>query len=246
MIKNPFKKIVHTDYTYLISKEEPLSYTTESYQKMIINLEYANIDNKYKVIQFTSTLEGEGKTTTIANLAYLLGQRQKKVLVLDLDLRRSKVHRVFDVANVDGLNDFLLDKITMEQMINHSSKIGVDYIVTGEKTTSITNILTSDKLSKLILELKEQYDYILVDAPPVLAVSDSLLIAKNVDGIINVVAEGRAIKKDVKEAYATLKKLSTPIIGSILTQVKISKKSYSYYGYYEDEAIDWYTYSYYT
>ena len=86
--KRVFKKKRVEDYTYVIAKEEPLTYVTENLQKTILNLEFANVDNKYKIIQVTSTVQSEGKTTILSNLAYLLAQRGKKVLVVDLDLRR--------------------------------------------------------------------------------------------------------------------------------------------------------------
>lgn len=238
-IFNIGKRRIKEDYTYIIAKEQPFSYTTESYQKAIINLEYANIDNKYKVLQFTSTLEGEGKTTTIVNLAYLLAQRGKKVLLMDLDLRKSKLHRVFNVPNDKGLNNYLLDKIQIDELVQRDEELNLDFIVTGERTTSITNILTSKKLEELIKDLKEEYDYVLVDSPPILAVSDSLFITKLVDGIVTIVAQNRAVKKDIKEAYSALRISGTPVIGSILTQVKFNKREYAYYTYeQEDDMFD--------
>ena len=142
-------------YEYVVTKEQPLSYATESFQKFLINLDYVNIDGNYKVIQFTSTLASEGKTTFITNVAYLLGQRNKKVVIVDLDLRRPKVNRVFEVPNKDGLTDYLSGKIPFDVMLNKKhDKMGVDYIVAGEKTTAITNVLQANKLKDLIEKLR--------------------------------------------------------------------------------------------
>ena len=215
-------------YNYIVTKEQPLSYTTESFQKVLINLDYVNIDGNYKVIQFTSTLASEGKTTFISNLAYLVGQRGKKVILVDLDLRKPKVNRVFDVPNHDGLTDYLSGKITYEKLIQRSDELGVDYIVSGEKTTAIINVLEANKLTELLKKLREEYDLVLLDTPPVIAVSDALYIAKNADGVIFMVAQNIAKKALVKEAVQTLKRNNVNIIGTILTQVDLKRGEYGY------------------
>lgn len=218
-------------YDYVVAKEQPMSYATESLQKTIINLEYANVDKKYTTIQFTSTLMGEGKTTTLMNVAYLLQQRGKNVLIVDLDLRRPKIHQIFNNANTKGLNDYLLDNISKDELINKSNDFNLDYIVTGTKTDAISNVLNSKKLNELIKSLKEQYDYVLIDTPPVLAVSDSLTISSFVDGVIYIVSQDYALKKDVKDGVQTLRRTNPNIIGAIMTQVKV--KGLKYYEYYE-------------
>lgn len=215
-------------YDYIVTKEQPLSYTAESFQKVIINLDYVNIDGKHKVIEFTSALASEGKSTFVSNIAYLLGQKNKKIILLDLDLRKPKMHRVFNAPNKNGLTDYLSGKIEYNQLIKHSDEIGIDFIVTGEKTTAVVNVLEADKMRDLIQKLRETYDYVLLDAPPVIAVSDALYIAKNADGVIFIVAQGIAKKSLVKEAIQTLKTNHVPIIGTVLTQVSLKNSSYGY------------------
>lgn len=225
-------------YDYLVTKEQPLSYTAESFQKIIINLDYANIDQTIKVVQFTSTLASEGKSTFVSNLAYLLGQKNKKVILLDLDLRKPKMQRVFNVPNKDGLTDYLAGKISYENLIQHSKDFEFDFIVAGEKTTAVINVLESSKMKELIAKLRENYDYVLLDTPPVIAVSDALYVARNTDGVIFIVAQGVAKKSLVKEAIQTLKTNNVHIIGTVLTQVNLKSGEYGYgydYSYkYED------------
>lgn len=229
--KNILKKAREEDYTYLVAKEQPLSYVTENLQKTILNLEFANVDGNYKVIQFTSTVQSEGKTTLVSNLAYLLAERGKKVIVLDLDLRRPKIHRVTGVPNDNGLNDYLLGEKDLNEIIRGTNGLNIDYIVTGKETTAINNALTSNKLKDLIAKLREDYDYVLLDTPPTHVVSDSYYIAKMVDGIIYVIGQNIAKKQDLKRAFNELKKTNTPIIGAIMSQVKIKKtEKYYYYG----------------
>ncbi|MFA6800937.1 MAG: CpsD/CapB family tyrosine-protein kinase [Acholeplasmataceae bacterium] len=224
-----------TKYNYLVTKNDPLSFTTESFQKIVIDLDYLNIDDNHKVLQFTSTIPSEGKTTFVSNLAYLLQQKNKKVILLDLDLRRPKINRAFGVPNENGINDYMSGKIHLEEAIKHSDEIGIDYMVTGETTSLVTNILESQKLKDLIAALREKYDYVLLDTPPIIAVSDSILISKMADGIIFIIAQGKAKKTLVKEAIQTLKKYDVNIIGIVFNQVKMDQAGYGYknnYNYY--------------
>jgi len=226
--RNLFAPERNERYDYIVTREQPLSYTAESFQKVLINLDYANIDKKIKVIEFTSTLASEGKSTFLSNLAYLMGQKNKKVVLIDLDLRKPKGHRMFNSANKDGLTDYLSGKIPFEKLIKKSEEVGIDYIVAGEKTTAIVNVLEAQKLSELIQQLRETYDYVLLDAPPVIAVSDALYIAKLADGVIFIVAQNIAKKTLVKEAIQTLKHNNVHIIGTVLTQVSLKSGEFGY------------------
>jgi len=231
MKKKPIKNLFNEraeKYDYLVTKEQPLSYTAESFQKVLINLDYANIDGNNKVIQFTSTLASEGKSTFTSNIAYLLGQKGKKVVLIDLDLRKPKLNRVFNVTNRDGLTDYLSGKIEYDKVVRHSEEVGIDFIIAGEKTTAIVNVLEAKKLQELIAKLRENYDYVLLDTPPVIAVSDALYIAKLADGVIFIVAQGVAKKTLVKEAIQTLKNNHVNIIGTVLTQVSLKHGEYGY------------------
>ena len=215
-------------YDYLVTKEQPLSYVSESFQKVIINLDYANIDGNFKVLQFTSTLASEGKTTFISNFAYLLGQKGKKVCLVDLDLRKPKMHRVFNVTNRQGLNDYLSGKLEIKDLVRHSDELGIDYIISGEKTSAVINVLEAKKLHELIQNLKTKYDYVLLDTPPVIAVSDALYVAKLADGVVFLVAQNIARKTLVREAIQTLQNNKVKIIGTVLTQVNLKTGEYGY------------------
>lgn len=222
-----FNKKRKQSYGYLVARDDKTSYVTESFQKLVLNLEYSNVDNKYKVIQFTSTLQAEGKTTLFSNVAYLLAEKGKKVVVLDLDLRRPKLNRVFYSINKDGITDYLAGKINYEKLINVSED-NIHYIVAGEKTTAVINLLQSKKLADLIEKLKEDYDYVLLDTPPVLAVADTLIINKLADGVLFVVGYGKAKKALVKDAISALTRNNAEIIGIGFTQVKMTNGVYGY------------------
>ncbi|HBY65292.1 MAG TPA: hypothetical protein DEG42_02715 [Acholeplasmataceae bacterium] len=138
------------------------------------------------------------------------------------------MNRVFNVTNREGLTDYLSGKVQYETVVRHSEEIGVDFIVGGEKTTSVVNVLEAKKLKELIVRLKSEYDYVLLDTPPVIAVSDALYVAKLADGVIFIVAQNVAKKSLVKEAIQTLKHNNVHIIGTILTQVDLKNGSYGY------------------
>ena len=219
-------------YNFIWSKEKPLSFHTENYQKLIANLEYVNVDRKYKVFQITSSLGSEGKSTVLSNIAFLLGQKKQKVILIDLDLRRPKVHYVYDIENKDGLVDYLAGRIPIDKVIKFKKNYGFDVINSGEKTSAIINLLQSNKLKKLIDELKSSYDYILIDSPPVINVSDSLYISRLSDAVIFTLNQESTSISVAKEGVSLLKQNNINVIGIVINRVDLDKSSYGYgYGY---------------
>lgn len=219
----------------IIVNEEGHNNLKEGYTRLKDNILYFNIDGNKNVIQVASSISGEGKTTTMANLSVSLHQSGKKVIVIDLDFRKPRLHRSFKVENVDGLGDYMLDKINKETLIKHS-EYGVDIINRGEEITDSSMVLTSDKLKNLISELKKEYDYVLLDTPPVLIISDYIHISRLSDGILFNVAYGKTKKNQVKAAIADLKKNNIKIIGIAFTFYNPKKDTsigyYNNYGYY--------------
>ena len=200
-----FKRERLARHNYVITKEQPFSYVSEAFQKTLVNLEFVNVDGNFKVIHFTSSLAGAGKTTFVANIAYLLGQKNKKVVIVDLDLRKPKVNRIFDDSNIDGVTDYLNGKISYEELLKYSEDLKINYVVAGARTLSVVNVLESNKLKDLIKKLSDEFDYVLIDSPPVIAVSDALYIAKLVDGVVFVVAQNEGKKTIINEAVNILK-----------------------------------------
>lgn len=200
----------------------------EAYQKVLVNISFAAVDRDLKVIAVTSSHKGDGKSTTLCNLANCYKQNDKKVVVIDLDLRRSVIHRHYGLPNDVGIVDYVAGDIKLKDII--STVDGVDVICAGTNTPFPTKILESNKLVELIEELKKTYDVILVDTPPVLVVTDALVISKFIDGYINVVSYGKTKKKDLKETINQLKGINAEIIGAVMTRVKIKDKTY-YYNY---------------
>src|SRR5690606_1180835 len=218
-----FQKERLADYSYIVSKEQPMSYVAEAFQKALVNLEYVNVDGNLKVIQFTSSLAGAGKTTFVSNLSFLIGKKGKKVVLVDLDLRKPKINRIFKAPNEGGVTDYLAGKIEYKDLIKYSEELHTYYIVAGEKTTAVVNVLEAQKLKDLIAKLRTDFDYVILDSPPVIAVSDALYITRLADGVIFVVAQNEAKKAVINEAINTLRQNNVNIIGSVFTQVDIKE-----------------------
>lgn len=229
-INELFKKSNDKHYDILVATK-PNSVYAESFRKIPINIKYAYVDNEPKVIQISSSLPGEYKTTSTVNLAAVYHELGEKVVVVDCDLRRPKIHRATKVLNDVGLTNYLVDQITEEELIK-KTEFGFDVITSGESVPYPHVILSSDKFRNLIANLKEKYDYIIIDSPPVLLVTDSLILSDIVDATLFVINQKIAKKSDVKEALRLLEQANAKVAGIILSNVDKKYLSYSRYGEY--------------
>ena len=208
----------------------------EAYTRLKDNILYYCVDGSKKVIQIESSVAGESKTTTVANLAVSLGSAEKKVCVVDLDFRKPRIHRLFHIENKNGMSDFMIDKCTKEELIKQTEYKNVSIINRGGEINNPSVILTSHKIEELFDDLRKEFDIVLVDCPPVLLISDYIHISRLTDGVLFVVAYGKTKKKQVTEAINLLKKNNLDIIGSVFTFFDPKKSNsyseYTYYNYY--------------
>ena len=226
------KHHVHSNiasYTHLATIEKPLSQHAEAYRRIKVGIEYSEVDKKIQVIQVSSALQGEGKTTTALNLAVVYAENKAKVCVLDLDFRRPKIHRTFKLVNQNGITDVLAGNITLEEAIKHNDEYPFDIINRGTKSPFPSALLSSKELSAVIAQLRTMYDYIVIDCPPILAVSDAIIISKQTDGCVFVVSQPHTEKSVAKEAMQQLKNNNVNVLGCVLTG--ITRKNKDYYGY---------------
>lgn len=216
----------------VITLINPSSPYVEAYKKLQLNIQYSSLDKDIKVIEVTSTEANEGKTITAVNLAATYALKNKKAIIVDLDLRKPKIHKIFNIHNENGIVDVVTENIKFEDAIYHHES-GVDVLVRGSSTPQIELFLESDKLTNFINELKEKYDAIILDCPPTTVVTDSILISKNTDGIVFVVAYNKVKKDLVKDSIKRLTNIGANVLGVVMTQVeKTSNKKYSKYAYY--------------
>lgn len=222
----------------IITIEEPLSLAAESYRRVKTSLEFVNVDKHPKVIQVCSSVQGEGKTTTVLNIAATYAEDGKKVLVVDLDFRRPKLHRAFYVENKRGITDVLVGNIELKDAIKYGED-GIDCLNRGSKAPFPTAMLGSDNMKVLFKELRKLYEYIIVDCPPILAVSDATIISKVCDGCIFVISQSKTEKGAAKEAVKVLRDNKVNILGCVFTGITekgsnlySSKYKYYYQNYY--------------
>ena len=201
----------------------------EAYQRLQVNVDLASIDSKLKVIGITSSTKSEGKSTTIVNLANIYARKNKKVCVIDLDLRRPSLHYFFKKPNDFGLVDYVLGEIDKEHVVKHSEE-GIDFINTGKHTPFPAQVLESKNLMDLIEYLKGIYDFVLLDCPPILVSADTTIISKFTDGFIFVVKTNSTVKDALGDSLEALRNCGANIIGAVMTDVPSGRGS-DYYGY---------------
>ncbi len=210
----------------IITVEEPLSLAAESYRRIKTALEFANVDKKPQVIQVCSSMQGEGKSITVLNIAATYAEDGKKVIVVDLDFRRPKLHRSFRVENKNGVTDVLAGHLSLKDAIIHGDN-GIDCLNRGEKAPYPTAVLGSEQMAKLFEELRKEYEYIIVDCPPILAVSDASIISRLCDGCLFVISQSKTERSAAKESVKILRENNVNILGVVFCG--ISSKSNSYY-----------------
>lgn len=214
----------------IITLKDVKAPASEAYRVLRTNIGHMGIDKEYKVIMVTSSNKAEGKTTTITNLATAFAQTGKHVLVMDCDLRRPRIHKFFGLANNIGLSDyFLSDTVMIEDIVKtHGEVKTLDMITTGQIPPMPSELLESNKMKHFLESMRQQYDYIFIDSPPVLAVADATILSKYTDGILLVVAAKETTMESVIHTKRALEKVNGHILGTVMTKAKLSKTSYQY------------------
>jgi capsular exopolysaccharide synthesis family protein len=227
----------------LITYEDPKSPISESYRSLRTNITYTSVDKKIKSIIVSSPQPGEGKSTTVANLAIAFAQLRKRTVLIDADLRKPVQHNVFSLPRGPGLAEYLIGEVENYETIVHKSKIDNLYIITaGGLPPNPSELLGSSRMSDLVVNLERDWDMILFDSPPIVAVTDASMISAEIDGLVLVVKAGQTDKAAVDRALDTVRNVEAPLIGAILNganpETLAGKYSYyySYYNYYYDSS----------
>ncbi len=217
--------------------ESPNSRGAESYRKLELNIAMMSLDKKVQVVQSTSAVPEDGKTTTAINLAAVYAEKKKKVIILDLDLRRPKIQLAFHKPNDKGFYDYVTKDVDYHELIIHDES-GIDLLLTGKHISFPHIVLESQKTVALIENLRKEYDYIIIDTPPVLSVTDPLIVSKYADGVLYVVAYNKTKRDDAKAGLAQLEKNNANVLGSVFANIDIKRfkgyHSYDYYNYSSD------------
>lgn len=215
----------------LITHNQPKSPISEAYRVLRTNIQYASIDNPIKTIVITSSGPGEGKSTTAVNLAITFVQSGNRVLLVDSDLRKPNIHRIFELDAMYGLTNILVTRDDYRNYIKKEPTYGLDIITCGAIPPNPSELLGSNQMKQLVSEFRKDYDLVILDAPPVCDVTDAALLSTIVDGTILLACLGKVEKDRLKIAKELLLKVNANIIGVVLNKSDKNSKGRSYYNY---------------
>lgn len=217
-----------------VAISRPSDEAVEAYRGLRTNVQFLRLDRPINVIQVTSSMAGEGKTTTSANLAVVLAQAGHRVALVDADLRRPRIHEVFGIPQSPGFTDLLLGT-EARHTVSHIDIDGINRLSiypSGAVPSNPSELLSGRRTAKLLAEMGDYYDVVIVDSAPVLPVSDSVALAGSVDGVIVVAQAGRVTGDNMADTIDRLSRVSAPVLGLVLNQAaKSATGSYAYGGY---------------
>lgn len=224
----------------LYISSDPKSLTAEAYRTIRTGIMLSSAEKPPQLIVVTSTVPEEGKTTTSANLAIAMAQMGEKVLVIDGDMRRHNLHEVFNLDNTIGISDVIVGRETLASAVKSISGMpNLNIITGGTLAPNPSELLGSNRMKELLTALRGKYDRIIIDSPPLMAFSDSLVLSRLADGVILVIWGGITGKDIVKKASQSLLGVNAKILGVVLNKLVITKKNYYYYHQYSYH--DYYT-----
>ena len=209
----------------------------EAYRVLRTNILFAGRKSeKQTTFSVVSGGAGEGKTTTMFNLAVVFAQQGDRILIVDSDLRRPSMHRYLKVSNNIGLTNYLLGQVAIDEVIQTTELPSLHFIPSGKLPSSSMGILSSAKMKEFVLEMKSRYDYVFLDAPPIMGVSDASVLASMVDMCVLVVQYRKYPQLMTQRAKSMVTKVGGELVGVVLNNINISQDSYYYYysGYYYD------------
>lgn len=219
--------------TQLVTELDPRSVVSEAYRILNTNLSFKNIDGKFKFIAVTSSLPGEGKSTTAANLAVTLAQGGKRVILVDADLRKPTQHKIFGLNVFEGLTNALVEGTDPLSLCKSYNNAAISILTAGTLPPNSSELLASSRMKVTLERLGGAADFVVLDCPPVLGLNDVLAVAPSIDGILLVVGSGRVPKQAVQLAKGQLDKIGAKVIGAILNGMNAKdQSSYYYYSYY--------------
>ena len=208
----------------------------EAYRVLRTNLLFSRKEDKLNTIAVVSAGAGEGKSTTIFNLAAVFAQNGSRVIIVDSDLRRPTLHKMVGVTNNIGLTNYLLKQNALEEVIQTTNLPTLDFMASGKLPSSSLGILSSAQMRDLITELKRRYDFVFFDSPPIMGVSDASILASEVDMTLQVIQYRRYPQPMNIRAKQMIEKVGGNLVGIVLNNINVSQdENYYYYsGYYNE------------
>lgn len=221
--------------TFGLITDNPKSGVAEAYRAVRTNIQFYNVGDKLRRLLVTSAGPSEGKSTTLSNLAITFAQAGNRVIVIDADLRRPYLHRIFQVSNLRGLTSALVGNATLEEVILGTNVPSLEIIPSGPIPPNPSEMLGSTRMQEFLDQLADHADIIIIDSPPVVAVTDAAVLAQVVDGVILVASAGLVTRDMAQRAKAQLEAVKAKILGVVLNGVKDEGAGYYYYYYYGEK-----------
>jgi len=227
-----------TGDTRLVPLHQPLSPVTEAYRALRTNIQISSVDKPIRTLVVTSANPLEGKSTTVANMSVVMAQADKSVILVDADLRRSSIHKIFQMANREGLTNVLLeDEPSPDRWLQGTGVENLRVLTSGPLPPNPSEMLGSQKMVQLIERLKKAADIVIFDAPPVLSVTDAVVLALQADGVLLVIEAGRTRRTAARNAVDQLGRVGAKVLGVVLNGVSPRQTMGYYYGYYDDGGV---------
>ncbi|MGG7078783.1 CpsD/CapB family tyrosine-protein kinase [Clostridium sardiniense] len=214
----------------IFTKKFPKSITAECYRNIRTSLEYSSIDRKLRTIVITSSEAGEGKSTVASNLAYILSQGGKRIILIDCDLRKPSLHRKFGESNEKGLTGYLIGKYSLDDAVKEIDD-NLHLLTSGNIPPNPAEVIASRGMEELIEELKYHYEHIILDTPPVRAVTDGQILAGKSDGTVLVVMAEKTKSDSIMQGYKELEKVRARVLGTIINGASTDRREAYYYDY---------------
>jgi len=215
----------------LVTLQDPTNMASEAYRMLRTNLIYTRVDTPPKVIVLTSVGSNEGKSITTANLGVTLAQASKNTLILDCDLRKPAQHKIFATRNIGGLVDVLLGERDPQQVWQEPIP-GLKLLPAGAPPPNPAEMLTSRRLAVFLGEMRQKFDYVLVDTPPVGYASESPALAANGDGVLLVLDSQHTRKGSLRQAVRRLENVGANVLGTVMNKYETPSAGATEYGYY--------------
>ncbi len=214
------------------SHTRPKSAIAEAFRTLRTNISFAAYKGSNKTILITSPGPEDGKSTVVSNLAVVMAQARSKVLIVDCDLRKPVMHSLFNLDKTSGLTNLLVQDLAIDEVVSATEVEGLYVIASGPIPPNPSELLGSDKMAGSLARLAEQYDVVLLDSPPVIAVTDAVLLAPLVDSVLLVIKAGVTRIEMARDARASLLNAGSRSVGVVLNDARPHGSGYYNYYYY--------------
>jgi capsular exopolysaccharide synthesis family protein len=215
----------------LVTQADPKSPAAEAYRSLRTSIQFAGLDHKCRTILVTSSSPGEGKSTTVANFGVVMAQTGQRVCLIDSDLRRPTLHRVFGLSNSKGLTTALLEGLPFGQVAQATSVPNLFVLTSGPVPPNPAELVGSNRMRESLEAAVDDFDMILLDSPPLVSVSDAVALSSFTDGVVLVVQTGKVPHEVIRRAANQLHAVKGRILGVVMNAVNLKRDGY-YYDYY--------------